>query len=168
MMLGLLVNPIAGMGGRVGLKGTDGVVEEAIRRGAEPVAPGRGLEFLAALARIASVNQLKLDIVTCPGEMGERITEESGFETQVVDVAVDKDTDAKDTRECVLALYEAGIRLLVFVGGYPRESRCIAGSSSSTPVTRPRSFDWHQRELQLLQSLRLWMRMKRQSGRTAS
>ncbi|MFW9944189.1 MAG: ATP-NAD kinase family protein [Candidatus Sifarchaeia archaeon] len=117
MKLGLLVNPIAGMGGRVGLKGTDGVVEEAIRRGAEPVAPGRGLEFLAALTRIVAVNQLKLDIVTCPGEMGERITKESGFRVQVVDVAVAKDTEAKDTRECVLALYEAGIRLLVFVGG---------------------------------------------------
>jgi predicted polyphosphate/ATP-dependent NAD kinase len=117
MKLGLLVNPIAGMGGRVGLKGTDGVVEEAIRRGAEPVAPGRGLEFLSALSRIASVNQLQLDIVTCPGEMGERITSESGFEAQVVDVVVGEDTEAKDTRECVVALYKAGIRLLVFVGG---------------------------------------------------
>ncbi|MHA2378397.1 MAG: ATP-NAD kinase family protein [Candidatus Thorarchaeota archaeon] len=117
MMLGLLVNPIAGMGGRVGLKGTDGVVEEAIKRGAEPVAPGRGLEFLDALARIASVNQMSIQIVTCPGEMGERITKESGFEHQVVDVTVAKETDAKDTRNCVMALYDAGIRLLVFVGG---------------------------------------------------
>ncbi len=117
MKLGLLVNPIAGMGGRVGLKGTDGVVEEAIRRGAEPVAPGRGLEFLAALSRIVSVNQLQLDIVTCPSEMGERITEESGFEAQVIDVQVSKDTEAKDTRQCVVALYRAGVRFLVFVGG---------------------------------------------------
>ncbi|MHA2601897.1 MAG: ATP-NAD kinase family protein [Candidatus Thorarchaeota archaeon SMTZ1-83] len=117
MKLGLLVNPIAGMGGRVGLKGTDGVVEEAIRRGAEPVAPGRGLEFLAALARIASANRLTLDIVTCPGEMGERITRESGFAAQVADVAIAKETEAKDTRECVVALYRAGVRLLVFVGG---------------------------------------------------
>ncbi|MHA2432441.1 MAG: ATP-NAD kinase family protein [Candidatus Thorarchaeota archaeon] len=109
--------PDAGMGGRVGLKGTDGVVEEAIKRGAEPVAPGRGLEFLDALARIASVNQMSIQIVTCPGEMGERITKESGFEHQVVDVTVAKETDAKDTRNCVMALYDAGIRLLVFVGG---------------------------------------------------
>lgn len=39
MRIGFLINPIAGMGGRVGLKGTDGVADEAVRRGAEPVAP---------------------------------------------------------------------------------------------------------------------------------
>ncbi|MDK2383781.1 MAG: ATP-NAD kinase, partial [Candidatus Korarchaeota archaeon] len=38
-MIGFLVNPIAGMGGRVGLKGTDGeAYREALRRGARPVA----------------------------------------------------------------------------------------------------------------------------------
>lgn len=33
LRVGFIVNPIAGMGGRVALKGTDGVVDEAIRRG---------------------------------------------------------------------------------------------------------------------------------------
>ncbi|MFC6768318.1 N-acetylglucosamine-1-phosphate uridyltransferase, partial [Natrinema soli] len=42
--IGVVVNPIAGMGGRVGLKGTDGNVEEARRRGAEPRAPDRARE----------------------------------------------------------------------------------------------------------------------------
>ncbi|MFW9808693.1 MAG: hypothetical protein ACFFE6_04840, partial [Candidatus Thorarchaeota archaeon] len=55
MIIGLLVNPIAGMGGRVGLKGTDGVVEEAIKRGATPVSPGRALEFLTALESVMSM-----------------------------------------------------------------------------------------------------------------
>ena len=64
--LGLIVNPIAGMGGRVGLKGTDG--EEILRicreKGAVPEAPksGRGPEATFAY-------QDEIEIVTYPGEM---------------------------------------------------------------------------------------------------
>ncbi|MFC4549187.1 N-acetylglucosamine-1-phosphate uridyltransferase, partial [Halorussus sp. GCM10023401] len=47
--IGVVVNPIAGMGGRVGLKGTDGKVAEARERGAEPRAPERADDALAAL-----------------------------------------------------------------------------------------------------------------------
>ena len=74
MKIGLLINPIAGMGGRVGLKGTDGVVEEARKRGAEPVAPLRACEFLEALREIMNVGQFaEVSFVTCPGEMGRRV-----------------------------------------------------------------------------------------------
>ncbi|MXR20623.1 N-acetylglucosamine-1-phosphate uridyltransferase, partial [Halobacterium sp. PCN9] len=45
--VGVVVNPIAGMGGRVGLKGTDDKVEEARERGAEQRAPDRAREALA-------------------------------------------------------------------------------------------------------------------------
>ena len=52
--IGFLINPIAGMGGRVGLKGTDGVVEEAQQLGAKPVAPDRAVQFLKAFLRLHS------------------------------------------------------------------------------------------------------------------
>jgi predicted polyphosphate/ATP-dependent NAD kinase len=116
MHLGLLVNPIAGMGGRVGLKGTDGVVEEAIKRGATPVAPGRAIEFLQALVPLVQTNS-KITLVVCPLQMGEDVTQEVGLEHRVVDVEISNMTSSEDTHRCVRALYEAGVRLIVFVGG---------------------------------------------------
>lgn len=118
MIVGLLVNPIAGMGGRVGLKGTDGVVEEAIKRGAEPVAPGRALEFLNALSNILkAVKEYELTLMACPGIMGADVVQQANIEADTVTIDIDSTTSARDTRECTRALYEAGVRLLVFVGG---------------------------------------------------
>ncbi len=72
--IGLIVNPVAGMGGSVGLKGTDGNVEEARRRGAVPHALERAritLELLATSSDLA--------FVTCSGAMGEDSLKEAGI-----------------------------------------------------------------------------------------
>jgi predicted polyphosphate/ATP-dependent NAD kinase len=116
MLVGLLVNPIAGMGGRVGLKGTDGVVDEAIKRGATPIAPGRAQEFLQTLESL-HIDPTRLELVVCPNQMGEDVTQSSNLPHKVPDVAVTEKTSSNDTKNCVLALYTNGVRLLVFVGG---------------------------------------------------
>jgi len=118
MNIGLLVNPIAGMGGRVGLKGTDGVVDEAIKRGASPVAPSRALEFLTALESVFSPKlEDAIRLITCPGKMGEDVAQEAGLRHEVIEIDIENSTSAEDTKDCVLALYEEEVRLLVFVGG---------------------------------------------------
>ncbi len=70
MKLGFLINPIAGMGGRVGLKGTDNIAKNAMSIGAKPIAPARAKEFLNKLKTLEFKEQL--EIITCPAPMGRR------------------------------------------------------------------------------------------------
>ena len=81
--LGLIVNPIAGMGGSVGLKGTDGkdILIEAIKLGAKPAALNRTKEFLSELESIKS----KLRFITCPRFMGEYALKEMNFDYEVIE-----------------------------------------------------------------------------------
>ena len=68
MKIGLIVNPVAGLGGAVGLKGTDGpdTVAEALRRGAAPQSGERARRAMTRLADRAPGTA----VVTVAGEMG--------------------------------------------------------------------------------------------------
>ncbi|WP_049983346.1 ATP-NAD kinase family protein [Halorubrum sp. BV1] len=82
MHVGFVMNPIAGMGGRVGLKGTDGKVAEAVERGATPRAPDRARRALTRLAEVAP----EARVSTAADPMGERLVREAGFDpVRVVD-----------------------------------------------------------------------------------
>ena len=82
LRLGLIVNPIAGMGGRVGLKGTDGpdVLRRARDRGAVEVAPKRTGRALAALRVAAS----DVRVLAGGGALGAELARSHGFETEEV------------------------------------------------------------------------------------
>ncbi|MFB6173021.1 MAG: ATP-NAD kinase family protein [Halobacteriales archaeon] len=112
MRIGVVVNPIAGMGGRVGLKGTDGKVEEARTRGAEPRAPDRASEALRALRERAP----DVEVFAYGDPMGAAAAREAGFEPEVLGDPP-AETTAADTREAVRAFLEAGVDLVLFVGG---------------------------------------------------
>ncbi|MGB9714333.1 MAG: ATP-NAD kinase family protein [Candidatus Bathyarchaeales archaeon] len=115
MKLGFIVNPIAGMGGRVGLKGTDGVLEEAIAKGAKPVAPKRAAEFLQKLKE--NMSEAKMEVLTCPRAMGEEEAREASFPVQVLPMKMGEKTSAEDTKKAVRLLATAKVDLIVFVGG---------------------------------------------------
>jgi len=113
--VGLVVNPIAGMGGRVGLKGTDNKVEEARHRGAKPRSPARAREALEHLKSQPN----GVELVTYGGEMGEREAVAAGFSPVVVghpDADAEGTTSA-DTRDAVRRFVEADVDLILFVGG---------------------------------------------------
>ena len=117
MRIGFIVNPIAGMGGRVGLKGTDGVLEKAIALGAKPVAPKRAKEFLQKLKE--SEIPPKIRVITCPGIMGEEEAKETGINAEILPLPRKERTTAEDTKAATKLLVSENYRadLIVFVGG---------------------------------------------------
>ncbi|MFA6332117.1 MAG: ATP-NAD kinase family protein [Methanoregula sp.] len=110
--IGLIINPVAGMGGSVGLKGTDGNVEEARARGAVPHALDRARMALAPLARNPA-----LHFVTCSGAMGQDVLREVRCENPEVIYTFSGESSARDTREAARQLMDAVIDLLLFCGG---------------------------------------------------
>lgn len=130
LKIGLLVNPLAGIGGSVALKGSDGddTVTEALKRGAIPQAPARATRAFAALPR-------SVRVLTWAGAMGEDSARAAGFEPEVIGSAqISRETHSQiatpettpeitpittpqDTRDAAKALMDAGVDILVFAGG---------------------------------------------------
>ncbi len=114
MKVGFVINPIAGMGGRVGLKGTDGVYEKAVELGAEPIAQTRAEKALKNMRG-------SHDWYTAAGIMGEESLEKTfpDAEIQVIYKAETGlgETEAQDTRKAVRRFLEEEVELIVFCGG---------------------------------------------------
>lgn len=92
--IGLIINPVAGMGGSVGLKGTDHVVEEALRRGAVPGSEKRAETALRELLPYKD----ELLICTGAGHMGGELAQRMGFRTEVFSAGTaDAPADTADT-----------------------------------------------------------------------
>ncbi|TFG25107.1 MAG: ATP-NAD kinase [Promethearchaeota archaeon] len=120
--LGLIINPISGMGGSVGLKGTDGrdILEKAINLGATPNALNRTIELLNELKSVKS----KLKFITCPKFMGELILKKMDFDCEIIEAPIFNDiTEIYDsTAEHTTIAAEImksikDLKLILFVGG---------------------------------------------------
>ncbi|HEC81227.1 MAG TPA: ATP-NAD kinase [Thermoplasmatales archaeon] len=113
--VGFLVNPIAGMGGRVGLKGTDGVVEEAKKLGAKPVAPKRAEEMLKTF--LSFDREVEVQWFTCKNGMGENKLKQVGIKNITIVYTPKTPTTAEDTKNACKKFLENNVDLIVFCGG---------------------------------------------------
>ncbi|MBS7654925.1 ATP-NAD kinase family protein [Candidatus Bathyarchaeota archaeon] len=113
--LGFIVNPIAGIGGAVGLKGSDGkeVVNKAFSLGAKLISPERAKQFLLELKKL----DLKFKLYTGAGLMGEKEAKECELTPTLVFGEEKNETSAEDTKKIALAMKDNNVNLLVFCGG---------------------------------------------------
>ncbi|MGC9442866.1 ATP-NAD kinase family protein [Streptomyces sp. WG5] len=130
--LGLIVNPLAGMGGSVGLKGTDGpeILEEARRRGARPLSGERAVR---ALTRLAAAAKSPFEIVTASGDLGEHSALAAGLRPVVVHRAGPGDSGPDDTRAAARAM-ASDVDLLLFAGGDGTARDVVGAVGDRVPV----------------------------------
>ncbi len=113
--IGFIINPIAGLGGRVGLKGSDGVdiIEKALALGGKPESSTRAGYALSVLAEMRE----RPKIYTYGDSMGENQSKDFGFETIVLGSPSGARTTSQDTIEAVKLMREEKVDLVMFAGG---------------------------------------------------
>ena len=111
--LGFLINPIAGIGGSVALKGSDGVALHALALGAEPKANNRAQMALEVLLPY----QNEVTIYTASDQMGEQCAHALGFNVELIYKSTAQHTTANDTEVAIIALLAQQVDLILFAGG---------------------------------------------------
>lgn len=116
--LGVLANPDAGLGGRLGLKGSDGQAEFARSKGAEDRSGPRLRSMLQHFSRIHRGNSQEIEWVTSRGRMGSEWIPE-GLDLGSFSYVHESSgaTSSIDTEDAIGTLLESEIQLLVYSGG---------------------------------------------------
>lgn len=127
--VGLIVNPVAGMGGSVGLKGTDGgLYKKALALGAEPVTPSRTEQFLSHIE-----HKDEIALFAAPGKMGADHVADFDIPFRPVGQIGDE-TSAEDTKRIAAEMVSRGAELLIFVGGDGTARDVYDAVDSEVPV----------------------------------
>ncbi len=113
LRIGLIINPFAGLGGAVALKGSDEVAEQALALGAVPMANKRVDMALHEFAKYRN----SIEVLTVNGDMGERACQRAGLRYQLIYHTQSDKTQAKDSREAARLMVEAKVDVLLFAGG---------------------------------------------------
>lgn len=129
--IGFIVNPIAGMGGATGLKGTDGkaILEKAVLLGAKPIAAARAEAFLTELALFKQ----SICFLVGAGDMGETEIKKRGFNYTVIGERR-LQTSSEDTKNIAQKMVELKVDLLVFCGGDGTTRDVLEAVGTKLPV----------------------------------
>lgn len=130
--LGLIINPIAGMGGSVGLKGSDTsqVVAQAQMLGAIPQSQVRAHQTLAAIMS----NNPTINVLAASGEMGEMVATKCGIKPRIIDGLNTSKTTALDTICAAKQMVDLQVDLILFAGGDGTARDLVKAIGNSIPV----------------------------------
>ena len=136
--LGLLVNPDAGLGGRLGLKGSDGQAELARSKGAEDRSGPRMRLMLEYFSKLRRSGFEGIEWVSSEGRMGtDWLPEGATIGSVRATHSSSGSTSADDTAAAVGALLKEGIDLLVYAGGDGTTRDIVAALDSAESPDTP-------------------------------
>ena len=136
--LGLLVNPDAGLGGRLGLKGSDGQAELARSKGAEDRSGPRMRLMLEYFSKLRRSGFEGIEWVSSEGRMGtDWLPEGATIGSVRTTHSSSGSTSADDTAAAVGALLKEGIDLLVYAGGDGTTRDIVAALDSAESPDTP-------------------------------
>ena len=115
LRVGLLINPYAGLGGPLALKGSDHVSDELRQAALLPVQQGQSRAQQRCATFLAATHDLPLHWVTVSGAMGQSCL--TGSNVDILDFQASTPSTAEDTQRAAAFLLQAGLDLLIFVGG---------------------------------------------------
>lgn len=115
LRVGLLINPYAGLGGPLALKGSDHVSDELRQAALSQVQDGQSRAQQRCATFLAATEGLPLHWVTVSGAMGQDSL--TGSNADILDFQASTPSTAEDTQRAAALLLQAGLDLLIFVGG---------------------------------------------------
>ena len=129
--LGVVINPFAGIGGAMALKGSDGeaIRQQALAAGATKLANDK---MARALTKLTAFSNLL--VLTASGEMGEHCCAALGLEHQVIYTSQSAETTPEDTENAVRELVNQGVDLILFAGGDGTARNVCSIVADSVPV----------------------------------
>ena len=136
LKVGLILNPVAGIGGPVALKGSDGPQRQtaAIARGGRYRAQHRCEDFLNHLERAASGISAQIHWHTLAAPMGAQCLTDRSWPVNIVERPLVSPTQGQDTLLGARELANVGVDILVFVGGDGTARLICQGVGQQQPV----------------------------------
>ncbi len=130
--IGLIINPLAGIGGKAGLKGSDGadIVEKALKRGARPEAHLRARTALEMLTGVSDA----VEMYAYEGAMGSDLLKDMGFDVNIVGHPEEEATHAQDTINAAALMKAGGVELILFAGGDGTARNIFEAVDATVPV----------------------------------